>query len=242
MKRWIAAIIAVMMLFSGMAYAGEWEWVEMPTPADTLRLSGVKIGIDPGHQEKANTEKETISPTSNEKKAKVAAGTRGVVTKTPEYVRDLEISLKLRDALEALGCEVYMTRETNDVNISNQERAIMMNEKEVDLVLRIHCNGSTKKSVHGTGLYINKTGPIAAESLRAAEALLPAMIEYTGARNCGIFKRDTYTGLNWSTVPCILVEMGYMTNPDEDLRLADPEYQQKLVDGMVEGICRYMGA
>lgn len=241
MKRWIAVIMMMLMLLPVMAQASEWEWVEMPTPADTLRLTGVKIGIDPGHQEKANSEREPVSPNSKETKAKVAGGTRGVSTKTPEYVRDLEISLKLRDALEALGCEVYMTRETNDVNISNKERALMLNEKEVDLVLRIHCNGSTNRKVHGTGLYINKTGPIAADSLRAAEALLPAMIEATGARNCGIFKRDTYTGLNWSTVPCILVEMGYMTNPDEDLRLADPEYQQKLVDGMVEGICRFMG-
>lgn len=241
MRRWLAAALAVLLMFSTTVYAAEWEWVEMPTPADTLRLSGVKIGIDPGHQEKANSEKEAVAPGSSEKKAKVAGGTRGISTKTPEYVRNLEISLQLRDALEALGCEVYMTRETHDVNISNQERAIMMNEKEVDLVLRIHCNGSTNKKVNGTGLYVNKTGDIAAESYKAAEALLPAMIEATGAHNCGIFKRDTYTGLNWSTVPCILVEMGYMTNPDEDLRLADPEYQQKLVEGMVEGICRYMG-
>jgi len=151
------------------------------------------------------------------------------------------VSLKLRDALEALGCEVFLTRETEDVDISNQERAIMMNELGVDLVLRIHCNGSTNTKANGIGLYIRKTGTNADECLRAAEALMPAMIAATGANEDGIFRRDTYTGLNWSEVPSILVEMGFMSNREEDLKLNDPAYQDKLVSGMVEGICAYMG-
>ena len=242
MKKWIALLLAFAMLISGGAMAmGDWEWLEMPTPADELRLSGVKIGIDPGHQEHANSGKETISPTSTETKAKVSSGTTGVKSRVPEYQVNLEVSLMLRDALQQLGCEVYMTRETNDVDISNQERAKMMNEKGVDLVLRIHCNGSTNRSANGIGLYVNKTGAIAADSLAAAQAILPRMTEATGARSDGIFKRDTYTGLNWSTVPCILVEMGFMSNPEEDLKLNDPEYQKKLVSGMIEGVCDWLG-
>ena len=67
------------------------------------------------------------------------------------------------------------------------------------------------------------------------------MAEATGAKAQGIYKRDTYTGLNWSEVPCILVEMGYMSNPEEDEKLCDGEYQDLLVDGMVEGLCAYFG-
>ena len=67
------------------------------------------------------------------------------------------------------------------------------------------------------------------------------MVEATGANSDGIFKRDTYTGLNWSEVPCILVEMGFMTNREEDRNLNDPAYQDKLVAGMVAGIQTYMG-
>ena len=106
------------------------------------RLEGLIIGIDPGHQEKGNSEKEAIAPGSKEKKAKVSSGTQGVSTRVPEYIVNLDVSLMLRDALEAEGAQVIMTRETNDVDISNQERAIMMNEVGADLVLRIHCNGS----------------------------------------------------------------------------------------------------
>ena len=219
---------------------------QMPTvpPVPTQEpglLTGVKIGIDPGHQAHANSEQEAIAPGSSETKAKVSSGTSGRYTGVAEHVVNLQVSLKLRDALQRLGCEVYMTRETADVDISNQERAKMMNELGVDLVLRIHCNGSEDPSAQGIGLYIRKTGENADECLRAAEALLPAMVEATGAESDGIFRRDTYTGLNWSTVPSILVEMGFMTNEEEDYNLNDPEYQDKLVSGMVEGIRAYMG-
>ena len=213
-----------------------------PQPTrDPGRLTGVKIGIDPGHQAHGNSAQEAVAPGSSETKAKVSSGTYGRFTGVPEYEVNLAVSLKLREALEALGCEVYMTRETNDVDISNQERAIMMNELGVDLVLRIHCNGSTNESAQGIGLYIRQTGANADECMRAAEALLPAMVEATGAQSDGIFRRDTYTGLNWSEVPSILVEMGFMTNEEEDYKLNAPAYQQLLVQGMVEGICAYMG-
>lgn len=217
---------------------------ETPEPTATPvpgRLAGLKIGIDPGHQEQGNNEKEAIAPNSKEKKPKVASGTRGKRTGIPEYMTVLEISMKLRDALIDEGAEVLMTRETHDVDISNQERAIMMNEWGADLVLRIHCDGSTKNSANGIGLFVNKSYPISAESRRAAEAILPRMVEATGAKKRGVYERDTYTGLNWSEVPCILVECGYLTNPDEDERLNDHDYQLKLAEGMVEGICDYFG-
>ena len=67
------------------------------------------------------------------------------------------------------------------------------------------------------------------------------MVEATGAESDGIFRRDSYTGLNWSEVPSILVEMGFMTNEEEDYKLNDPAYQDQLVAGMVEGVCAYMG-
>ncbi len=241
MKKILYLVCALLMLGMNAVAESEWMWVEepLPAPVDMLRLEDIAIGIDPGHQAHQNSEKEAVAPGSSEMKMKVSSGTAGVKTRVAEYVVDLEIALQLRDALEALGCTVYMTRETHDVDISNQERAIMMNDLGADLVLRLHCNGSENRSANGIGLYVNKTGAIAEASNAAAEALLPAMTAATGARVDGIFKRDTYTGLNWSTVPCILVEMGYMSNPEEDVKLNDPEYQKLLVQGMVDGICAY---
>ena len=202
-------------------------------------LDGVKIGIDPGHQAHSNSAQEPVSPGSKETKAKVSSGTQGVKTRVPEYEVNLQVALLLKDALEAQGATVYMTRDTNDVDISNVERAEMMNELGVDVVLRLHCNGSTNQSTSGIGLYVKSSGEGAEESYAISEVLIAAMGEATGANTESVHVRDTYSGLNWSTVPSILVEMGYMSNPDEDEKLCSPEYQSELVHGMVGGLITY---
>lgn len=210
-----------------------------PEPTETPRLHGLKIGIDPGHQGKANSDKEPVAPGSKEKKAKVSSGTSGRSTGIAEYVTVLEISLKLRDLLEQEGATVYMTRDTHDIDISNKERAEMMNELGVDLALRIHCDGAEDSSANGIGLYVRKTGEKQQESEKAANVILDAMVEATGAKKRGVFLRDTYTMNNWSIVPCILVECGFMSNPEEDEKLNDPAYQDLLVQGIVAGVAGY---
>jgi|GEM_PF-729477 len=202
-------------------------------------LDGVRVGIDPGHQAHGNSAQEPVAPGSAETKAKVSSGTQGVSTRIPEYEINLQVALLLRDALEAQGAEVFMTRETDDIDISNIERAQMMNELGAHVVLRLHCNGSTNQSITGIGLYVKSAGPGAEESYAICEPLLAAMGEATGARTESIHISDTYSGLNWSTVPSILVEMGYMSNPEEDEKLASPEYQALLVEGMVAGLTAY---
>lgn len=202
-------------------------------------LDGVKVGIDPGHQAHSNSAQEPVSPDSKETKAKVSSGTQGVKTRVPEYEVNLQVALLLRDALEAQGATVYMTRDTNDIDISNVERAEMMNELGVDVVLRLHCNGSTNQSTSGIGLYVKSSGDGAEESYAISEVLIAAMGEATGANTESVHVRDTYSGLNWSTVPSILVEMGYMSNPDEDEKLCSPEYQSDLVHGMIDGLITY---
>ncbi len=229
--------------------AGDADETLPPVPSVVMQLvesekplSGVKIGIDPGHQARGNNEKETIAPGSKKTKPKVSSGTAGVKTRIPEYKTTLEISLKLRDALVEQGAEVYMTRETHDVNISNQERAKMMNALGVDLVLRIHCDGAENRSKHGIALYCSKSNSIAAESYRACEAILPAVCAVTGAKNNGIISNDNYTGQNWSTVPCLMVECGFASNPEEDVLLNTEDYQWKLAEGLTQGIIDYIAA
>lgn len=226
-RRILAAALALLLLLGASFAEG------------TGRLAGFVIGVDPGHQLRGNSEKEPVAPGSDEKKAKVTSGTAGVSTRIPEYQVNLEVALLLRNALEEEGATVVMTREVNEVDISNRERAILFNEAGVDLGLRIHCNGADDRSVTGIGLFVRKTGAGAEESREACRYLLPAMTEATGARAYGIFQRDTYTGLNWCEGPCVLVEMGFMSNPEEDEKLCDPAYQALLVQGMTEGVCAY---
>ena len=223
------------------------EPMNTPIPIVTPTLENRKIiAIDPGHQAKGNYEKEPVGPGATEMKAKVSSGTQGVSTKVPEYVFTLDISLKLRDVLAELGYEVVLTRETAEINISNVERAEIANEAEADIYIRIHADGSDNETANGISvLYPSGNNPYVAElsedSKRLAQAVLDEMCKATGAKKRGIIKRDDLSGTNWAQMPVILIEAGFMTNKAEDEKLQDPEYQEKLVQGIVKGIEEYFG-
>ena len=118
---------------------------EEPAPP----LKEFKIAIDPGHQGHGNSETEPIGPGASERKAKVASGTTGRTSGLAEYELNLQVSLKLREELETRGYEVFMIRESHDVNISNAERAQMAAEEGCDILVRIHANGSENTGVAG---------------------------------------------------------------------------------------------
>ncbi|MBQ8315836.1 MAG: N-acetylmuramoyl-L-alanine amidase [Lachnospiraceae bacterium] len=216
-----------------------------PVPTVTVAVANRKIiAIDPGHQAKGNYGKEPVGPGATEQKTKVSSGTQGVFTKVPEHVFTLEFSLRLRDELAAMGYEVVMTRETAEVDISNIERAEVANHAEADIYIRIHADGIDNEAVNGISvLYPSENNPyvaeLSADSKRLAQAVLDEMCEATGAKKRGIIKRDDLSGTNWAKMPVILIEAGFMTNAEEDRKLQDPEYQTKLVQGIVEGIEEY---
>ncbi len=216
-----------------------------PTTSENAWLSGKVVAVDPGHQSRADYELEPIGPGSSTEKARVSSGTASPTTGTPESEVTLAVGLKLRDALEALGIEVVMTRTTQDVDVPNSERARIANEASADLAVRLHCDGATDESVHGLfTLYPASikgwTDDIAAESKKAAQIVQDAVIAATGAKDRGTQERSDLTGFNWSDVPDILIEMGFMTNAAEDKLLESDRYQDKIVQGLVDGIVEYL--
>lgn len=223
--------------------------VVTPSPSPSViagPLSGYVIGIDPGHQAAPNPDKEPISPDSSKLKAKVSKGAHGSFTKLREYELNLSVALKLRDKLESLGAVVIMTRETNDVDISNSQRARIMNEAGVDCWLRVHANNSTSSKTHGMYMLAPAKGCLDTSgdsaytaSLRLAKALLTSVLSSTGAHSRGISKRSDQTGFNWSKVPVCTIEMGFMTSKKEDMLLASEDYQQKIAAGLAQGFVDY---
>ncbi len=212
----------------------------------SLPLLGIKIGLDPGHQKVSNTELELVSPNGTEMKKKVSSGTQGRFTRVPEYVVNLQAGLKLKAALEALGAEVVMTRQSHDVNISNAERAVMMNNAQVDCWLRIHADGSDDPAKEGISVLVPTPGcmdtsdaNVAANSASLAGCLIENTVAQTGAVNRGIKSRDDQTGFCWSKVPVCNIEMGYMTNEKEDNLLVTSAYQDKIVKGLADGFVEY---
>jgi N-acetylmuramoyl-L-alanine amidase len=216
------------------------------TSSTTERSSGLVVVIDPGHQAKADSSLEPIGPGSSELKAKVSSGTASVNTGTPESELVLAVALKLRESLTAHGITVVMTRTTQDVNISNVQRAQLANDAAADLFVRVHADGNADSAVHGIHVLYPAsiagwTDDIAVESKRAATLAQNALIAATGAKDRGIDARSDMTGFNWCDVPVILPEIGFMTNPAEDKLLATGAYQDKIVEALTQAILAYLG-
>lgn len=199
------------------------------------------IVIDPGHGKGSNLEKEQISPESSEMKIKDGGGAEGKVTGTPEYVVNMKVALKLKKDLEERGFNVILTKEEINMSLGNIERAEVGNKANASLVIRIHADGVDNSAAKGASMLvpaiINKnTKAIYNDSNRYGQVILDTLTSEVGMKNRGVVQRDDMTGFNWSTVPVVLVEMGFLSNPEEDKLLNTEEYQYKISKALCDGI------
>lgn len=205
------------------------------------------VAIDPGHQRHGSSALEPNAPGSSVMKARVTSGTEGSWSGLEEYDLNLRVGLKLRAELEARGYSVYMVRTTHDVDLSNAERAQMAAAAHADIFIRIHANSSDSPSVRGVMAYqpssANRylSSSVIANSQRLSELLVAHECAATGFLSRGILDGDDMTGINWASMPVSIIEMGFMSNREDDLYMASEAGQSAIARGLANGVDAYFG-
>lgn len=217
-----------------------------PTPTPKPAESGRKIALDPGQQKKANNDKEPVGPGATATTVKMTYGATSVTTDKREHEWNLALTLKIKEELEARGYEVFLTRDTADVDISNAERAKLANESGADIYISIQADAADNTSANGIYAQVpTKTnafvGYMYEDCKKLAQTIQKALIKETGAKDRGLAEQDTVAAINWSQIPVTVLQLGFMSNRDEDTKLQSADYQQKLVKAICDGIDEYFG-
>ncbi|MGE5483259.1 MAG: N-acetylmuramoyl-L-alanine amidase [Bacteroidota bacterium] len=186
-------------------------------PAEIQALAGRTIVIDPGH---GGGDPGTI-------------GVNGVLEKDLA----LAISLRLAAALRQLGVRVILTRET-DTKPEWEERTAPANLNRADALISIHLNSSPGRipEPRGVEVYYHSQKPGAD---RLAQSLIRGLTTVLKVPARRLEAWDDLRVLKGSIVPGVLVEVGYLTNPEEAEKLVTGEYQELIVQGFVAGLSQY---
>lgn len=203
------------------------------------------IVLDPGHSSQVPDWDVPIGPGSSDMKEADNLGAVGLWTGVHEYELNLDVSLMLRERLEARGYHVIMVRTTNTGIYSCVDRARVANNTDAAIFVRIHANAAPKNHSQNGALTIcitedNEFVPeMYSASRLLSDVILNSYVRSTGCYNEGVMERDDMIANNWSEVPTTLIELGYLTNETEDNLMQTSEYRKKMVDGLVNGIDEY---
>jgi N-acetylmuramoyl-L-alanine amidase len=209
-------------------------------------LIGVSLIIDQNQESPItiSNSKGKIAQDSTENKYKVVIDPGhggkdpGSIGASGSYEKDFTLSLasKVSHLLEQESqIEVYMTRE-KDVFLSAETRVRpnYANDLGADLYISIHANTFTDPSVSGTeSFYYNQN------SLSLANIIHKHVVEATGFRNRGV-KKENYFVLKDTTMPATLLEIGYITNPEDEQTMLTSEFQQSVANSIRDGIKEYL--
>lgn len=170
------------------------------------------------------------------------------VSGTEEKDINLEIALKLRDELEKQGFEIVMTREEDtgledkgakSVKVSDlKNRVEIIEEARPAMAISIHQNSYTDSAVSGAQVFYYGNS---AQGEALALALQESLIENVDPSNTRAPKEnESYYLLKNTSVPTVIVECGFLSNPAEEALLCDGDYQDQIVEAIYEGIVNYL--
>ncbi|MBW9217809.1 N-acetylmuramoyl-L-alanine amidase [Anoxybacillus ayderensis] len=197
-------------------YVAEWvvQVSKQPSPSEPQTIVGKTIVIDAGHGGKDY-------------------GTTGV-NGTIEKTLTLQTVLLLSEKLKQMGAHVILTRE-NDRFLSLSERVQIAGKNKADAFVSIHYDSALNRTASGLTIYYYK--PI---DRSLADALFNPLSQLTGIQQRGV-RVGNYHVLRENSRPSVLLELGYLSNPNEETFIVSPTYQQAATEAICNGLVRYFG-
>lgn len=180
----------------------------------------MRIGIDPGH----------------------GGRDPGAIGPTRLYEKDvtLGISLELGRLLKDAGLEPVFTR-TDDRTVEIVTRSALLNNQKCDLAISVHINSATRQEANYFAVFVQRLG---GEAEKLAHKVIDKVTAATGwswgADDDGIREKDLHMTRE-TKMPAILVECGFISNPEQEKQLRQPEMQKKLAQAIADGVLAYLG-
>lgn len=188
-------------------------------------LSGKTIMLDPGH----------------------GGPDTGAVGPNHTYEKDnnLAIALTLNDILKQAGAKVILTRNNDTSPASNyseeedlQARMDLANKSTADLFISIHNDSYSSPDIQGTSTYYSEVNPKQTESIQLANSIQSAVIDTVKTKSRGLKEAGFYV-LRKATMPAILLETAFISNPYEEARLKNPTFQKNIAVAIFHGLYNY---
>ena len=147
---------------------------------------------------------------------------------------NLQVAIKLGEILEANDCQIKFSR-TTDTNLTLFERAQMANSWNADYFVSIHCNSAASRQANGSETFVYKLKTAAANY---GECIQNQLVAENGLKNRGLKVAD-FTVLVVTRMPAALVELAYISNPQEAKLLSSNDFQMRCANGIAGGIIGY---
>ena len=207
----------------------------VPIPADHPDLTGMVIVIDPGHQQDYDYEHEDVGGGTGADKEKATPGAVGINSGIKEDELTLEYALVMKEHLEGCGATVILTRDSNEVNLSNTERAQIAIDNNADYFIRIHADSAPDENISGVKVYVPSTGTYASSAAAEGQALADTVAAEIGSTSLGSVQSNMYTGLNYAdSIKSYQLVVGYLSNSDDDTLLGLEDTAYKAAVGVAE--------
>lgn len=216
--------------------------------ASAASLAGMAVFLDPGHNGVYNSSITRQVP--NGRGGTKQCNTTGTATKDgyAEHALNWDVTLRIRDALNALGARTEMSRnDDNSVGPCVDQRAALANATHPDAIVSIHADSGPPT---GYGFHVNYSSPPvnAAQggpAVQLAHVMRDSLVtsglrpsNYIGSE--GLYGRADLAGLNLAEYPAVLVELGNMNDANDATQMQSADGRAKYAAAVTEGIVAYL--